>query len=234
MKRGYNDNSRSVEDTSYNVHETIAGMVDSGRGSALDLGAGFGLLSARLRDRGYDVTACDLDPKRISHVRRLGIRCDSVDLDGGLPYKPRSFDLVVSSDVIEHLRSPYQFVQEIGRVTRKGGRAIISTPNIMNWYSRLKFLFSGIYNNYFTEKEFEGEGYHVSPLHHLQLRWMLGQAGFRVEEVRANQYSGLINTGGTKIFAASLLSLPLRAFMKPKDRAILEGDILIVRAVKVK
>lgn len=234
MKQNYNDNARPMADTSYNVHETILSMVENNEGKALDLGAGFGLLSRKLEDVGLKVTACELDPVRISNIRRLGIKCDRVDLDCRLPYKSKEFDLVVSSDVIEHLKCPYSFVQEIGRVTRKGGAAIISTPNIMNWYSRIKFLFSGVYNNYFTEKEFEGRGYHISPLHYFQLRWMLEQACFRVETVRSNQCTGLINPSGFKILLSSLLLLPARIFMKPKSLPLLEGDILIVKAVKVR
>lgn len=232
MKKGYNDNTAAAEDTSCNVHETVMSMIGGGGGRALDLGAGFGLLSKRLKDAGFAVTACELDPERISNVRKLGIECDSVDLDGKLPYKNGKFDIVVSSDVIEHLKSPYNFVQEAGRVTKTGGIFIVSMPNIMNWYSRLKFLVSGVYNNYFTEKEFEGDGYHISPLHYLQLKWMLEQAGFRIDSAVSNQYSGLINFSGIKIFASSLLMLPFRIIMKPKNKAILEGDILIVKARK--
>ncbi len=234
MRKGYNDNREAIEDTSYGVQDTIVSMLDANRGKALDLGAGFGLLSKRLKDIGYSVTACELDTARIRHVRKLGIRCDSVDLNGKLPYKSGSFDLVASSDVIEHLKAPYNLIQETGRVLRKGGIFIISTPNIMNWYSRLKFLMSGVYNNYFTEREFSGEGYHISPLHYYQLRWMLEQAGFRIEGLRSNQYSGFINLSGIKIFLSSIIALPARVFMKPKSRPLLEGDILVIKAVKVR
>lgn len=234
MRKGYNDNTSPIADTSYNVHETIIGMLDKGKGRALDAGAGFGLLSKKMAELGYDVTACELDPVRIRHVRTLGIRCDKVDLNDKLPYKSGAFDIVVSSDVVEHLRNPFSAIIEMGRVTKKGGLVIISTPNTMNWYSRIKFLFSGVYNNYFTEKEFEGRGYHISPLHYYQLRWMMEQAGLEIVEIRANQYSGVLNFSSLKIAASSILSLPARLFMKPRIRPLLEGDIIIVKAKKVK
>jgi len=234
MKADYNKNIGPMADTSYNVHEAILGMLKAGKGKVLDLGAGFGLLSKKIGELGYDVTACELDPVRISHIRKIGLKCDKVDLNCKLPYNDRLFDIVISSDVIEHLTRPYDFIQEIGRVTKKGGMLIITTPNIMNWYSRIKFLFSGIYNNYFTEKEFEGDGYHITPLHHLQLRFMLNRAGFVVEGMKSNQCTGLINCSSAKIFVASLLLLPVRGFMKPRNKILLEGDILIVQASKVK
>jgi hypothetical protein len=95
-------------------------------------------------------------------------------------------------------------------------------------------MLSGEYNNYFSEKEFIGDGYHISPMHFFQLRWILETAGFRIDKITSNQFTGLINTSGLNIFLSSLLMLPLRSVMKPKDRSILEGDILIIKAVKVK
>jgi SAM-dependent methyltransferase len=234
MREGYNDNSAPVADTSYHVHETILSMIQPGRGKAVDIGAGFGLLSKSVADMGYDVTACELDPVRLRHIRLLGLKCEAVDLDKRFPFKNASFDLATCSDVIEHLISPYSFLSEVGRIVKKGGAVIISTPNILGWYSRLKFLSTGLYNNYFIDKDFEGEGYHISPMHYQQLKWGLEKSGFEITDIRSNQYSGLINLGNPKIFLASLFAMPFRVFMKPKNKAILEGDILIIKARKVR
>ncbi len=46
-----------------------------------------------------------------------------------LPFEDESFDCVISFQVIEHIKQDDEFVSEIFRVLRKGGRAIISTPN---------------------------------------------------------------------------------------------------------
>ncbi|MEQ9424205.1 MAG: methyltransferase domain-containing protein [Cyclobacteriaceae bacterium] len=47
-----------------------------------------------------------------------------------------SFDCVVSFQVIEHIKKDRQFLEEIYRVLRPGGQAIITTPNIKNSLSR--------------------------------------------------------------------------------------------------
>ncbi|PRY87558.1 class I SAM-dependent methyltransferase [Mongoliibacter ruber] len=47
-----------------------------------------------------------------------------------------SFDTVVSFQVIEHIENDKLFLQEIYRVLRPGGKAIISTPNIRHTLSR--------------------------------------------------------------------------------------------------
>jgi ubiquinone/menaquinone biosynthesis C-methylase UbiE len=45
-----------------------------------------------------------------------------------LPFRSESVDLVVASEILEHLNSPDLAAQEILRVLEKGGKAIVSTP----------------------------------------------------------------------------------------------------------
>ncbi len=46
-----------------------------------------------------------------------------------LEFPEASFDCVISFQVIEHIRDDRQFVREIQRVLRPGGRFIVTTPN---------------------------------------------------------------------------------------------------------
>lgn len=46
-----------------------------------------------------------------------------------LAFADNSFDYVVSFQVIEHIKADAQFVSEVARVLRPGGRFIVSTPN---------------------------------------------------------------------------------------------------------
>lgn len=46
-----------------------------------------------------------------------------------LPFEDESFDCVVSFQVIEHIRRDKEFVREVYRVLKPGGRFIVSTPN---------------------------------------------------------------------------------------------------------
>ena len=46
-----------------------------------------------------------------------------------LEFPEASFDCVISFQVIEHIRDDRQFVREIHRVLRPGGRFIVTTPN---------------------------------------------------------------------------------------------------------
>lgn len=46
-----------------------------------------------------------------------------------LPFEDESFDCVVSFQVIEHIKRDKEFVREVYRVLKPGGRFIVSTPN---------------------------------------------------------------------------------------------------------
>ncbi|WP_295937909.1 class I SAM-dependent methyltransferase [uncultured Alistipes sp.] len=46
-----------------------------------------------------------------------------------LPFESNSFDFVISFQVIEHIKRDIDFVREIKRVLRPGGKFIVTTPN---------------------------------------------------------------------------------------------------------
>ncbi len=61
------------------------------------------------------------NPKRV--IFRIGDVQDLNEIEDG------SFDIVVCTEVLEHISSPQKAVKELGRVTKGGGYLIISTPN---------------------------------------------------------------------------------------------------------
>ena len=48
-----------------------------------------------------------------------------------LPFSDRSFSYILSSNVLDRVKNPYQMVQEIHRVLRSKGRAIVTSP--LDW-----------------------------------------------------------------------------------------------------
>jgi SAM-dependent methyltransferase len=156
----------------------------------LDIGAGAGALVATLLGAGIHVEACDVDPGRL---RVPGIAARKADLNcGPLPFADESFDAVTCCDVIEHLENPHFLFREFRRVLRPGGRAILSTPNILNVESRLRAFFAGV-SAFHRDlgrrlgRVSPGEGLgHVNPIPLHELLW-LGQAyGIPLERVGAD------------------------------------------------
>lgn len=104
----------------------------------LDAGCGTGYGSALLVAAGArSVLGVDLSRRSIRFARRRykSQRLDFVvgDLENAtLP--PGSLDLVVASNVLEHLASPRRFLEPMGTWLSEGGEAVFAVPPITNEY----------------------------------------------------------------------------------------------------
>ena len=103
----------------------------------LDVPAGNGDTAQLLLELGAEVTASDLYPE---FFRYPAIECVQANLNGTLPFAAASFDFVICQEGIEHMPNQLHLFQELNRVLRPGGRAIITTPNYSNLRSRLSYL----------------------------------------------------------------------------------------------
>lgn len=102
-----------------------------------DLGCGNGHLTGRLAALGYEVTGIDASESGIRVAREncpgAHFICDFIDgtlidrLDSG------SFDLVISSDAIEHFYRPADLIEATVSLLKPGGHALIGTPYHGYW-----------------------------------------------------------------------------------------------------
>jgi SAM-dependent methyltransferase len=154
------------------IHERVLALLLADPRAAswrtyLDIGAGNGDLIRRVTARmPLQASACDYT----SELMRLpGQRVDVANLNhDALPYADASFDVVTATEVIEHLEDFRRIVREIHRVLRPGGVCILSTPNILNLNSRLRFLWFGFWNLFGPLPVRHGElfttGGHINPV----------------------------------------------------------------------
>lgn len=93
----------------------------------LDVGCYPYHLGAALEKLGHEVWGISSphEPMKQKRVAIVNIETDP------FPYKDNMFDLVLCSEVLEHLpHSPMPAIRQMYRVTRPGGHLIITTPNI--------------------------------------------------------------------------------------------------------
>jgi len=116
----------------------------------LDLGCGRGGVVERLHTAGR-WTGCDPDWASLAEHRLSSPHASPFPRSQAsaerLPFTDKSFDLVVSSWVLEHLPHPERTFHEVARVLRPGGRFIFLTPNtrhpiprLSRWLARLETL----------------------------------------------------------------------------------------------
>lgn len=212
------------------IHQTVLKLMEGKSGSLLDAGAGTGELSDALKRAGFDVSSCDIRPEDFRHGK-----CRRVDLNGKVPYRKNRFDHMVCSEVVEHVENPHSLLREANRVLKKGGYLVISTPNIANVFSRVKFLLTGKFFCFSDEERRLG---HLNPVTWWEMKEALQKHGFEVEKISSNAHlmlSGCESAANEcKRFAARLACLALYPFIQPKDMELLKGDSLVFLARKVR
>jgi SAM-dependent methyltransferase len=111
------------------MFDQLLGDVDLRGCRLLDAGCGTGLFSAAARARGAHVLAVDIGPKLLAQARRKGVQRVVASDVALLCFADETFDVVISSECIEHTPSPRTAVLELARVLRHGGIMVITCPN---------------------------------------------------------------------------------------------------------
>lgn len=143
--------------------------------TVLEIGAGIGNLTRQLCDGRERYIASDIDEEHMAHLRnalrgKRGVEVRHVDLAqaGAFAELEQSVDSVVCLNVLEHVERDDQGLDNIYRVLRPGGRAIVLVPEGMNVYGTLDEVLG--HCRRYSEEE---------------LRRKMELAGFQVERVLA-------------------------------------------------
>lgn len=108
----------------------------------LEIGAGAGWQAKALADAGFLVSAIDIVNGGYEHERVWTVN----DYDGStIPFPDDSFDVVFTSNVLEHIPHVESFQAEIHRVLSPNGRAVhvLPTASWRIWTSLSHYLYVG-------------------------------------------------------------------------------------------
>lgn len=122
----------------------------------LDIGSGIGYFLVEAKKRGWDVFGTELTEDSIQICKEKGIIMHQGVLNPD-NYKPETFDVITSFEVIEHINYPKRELANIYQILRRGGVFYFSTPN---FNSLERFYLSGKYSvvcfpehlSYYTKK----------------------------------------------------------------------------------
>ena len=92
----------------------------------LDAGCAMGDLLNRIADR--QKFGCDFNAEYLQVAHDRGVQTTQCDLEA-MPYADGEFDLVVTTDVLEHVMDLNRVIAEMLRVLRPGGHLVIRTPD---------------------------------------------------------------------------------------------------------
>lgn len=173
------------------------GLANIGPGDrVLDVGCGEGDLTADLAagSGGAHVVGVEVAEAAVRRARARHPELDvrAVPIDGPLPFEDGSFDVVWSSEVIEHVADTARWLSEVRRVLVPGGRLLLTTPS----HGRLRLAIGGL------ERYSEPLGDHLHLYTARSLRELL--TGFHFDEIEVR------GAGGPPLWRRLLLARALR------------------------
>lgn len=173
----------------------------------LEIGCGLGAFAELLAERGASLVAADFSPAAVEQAaERLRGYDDATaivaDIEA-LPFPDESFDLVVSLETLEHVPHPPRGLAELVRVTRLGGRLIVTSPNYFSLMAVSRVLLR------LVGKRYTEIGQPVNKWVTLAGRvWRLRRLGCRIEAVEGSHQLFLVP--GFTTFRLTWLERPAR------------------------
>lgn len=130
----------------------------------LDVGCGVGSNLSLLDSMGFKVIGLDSEIYSLSLTKR---RFSTIPLINGdllsLPFKTNSIEMIIASDVLEHLEEDATGIKEIHRVLKREGEAIFTVPAFQFMWGIQDEV--GRHKRRYSKKQFikkiEGEGFKV-------------------------------------------------------------------------
>lgn len=121
----------ATKDDERRVHQYILSRINNKIESVLDVGAGSAWVAKQYENTDVRVISLDISKKNVQRAKEIvqnknhaPIVSDSFNL----PFNSSTFDIVIASEVIEHVIEPEEFVWELLRVVKPMGKLIITTP----------------------------------------------------------------------------------------------------------
>lgn len=144
----------------------------------LDVGCGNGFTVGQFLERGCEVTGIDLSEQGITQARAAYpkgcFELLSADGDVLANLGCRPFDLVVSTEVVEHLYAPRPYIAGCFAAVRPGGKFVLSTP----YHGYLKNLVLSLSGKWDHHADPLWDGGHIKLWSRRTLSRLLTEAGF--------------------------------------------------------
>ncbi|MEK9182264.1 MAG: methionine biosynthesis protein MetW [Patescibacteria group bacterium] len=146
--------------------------------SVLDLGCGDGLFLSLLKEKGINGKGLDISEEGVAKTKNRGFEASIFDFSDKLTFADKTFDVVVSLDVLEHLYNPESLLKEASRVSNRF--VIIGVPNFNSLPARIQVFFGAVPENNRPKKG------HIYWFNYFALKKMISENNLVFKELRVN------------------------------------------------
>jgi SAM-dependent methyltransferase len=216
----------NVSEEDRTLGEIIKFLLPRPAGKLLDIGCfdGAKTLIYSKAVQANEIWGVDFLEDKLEQAKKRGIHTLWADLNTGtaIDLPDMAFDVIICSEVIEHIYSPDDLLDNIARLLKPDGYALLTTPNLASWKNRIALLVG--WQPFLTEISTRGRyGNPLSaqgrPSGHIRiftlgaLKEMVWVAGMKPAQIRGLALSSpQRNLAGVLSRFGDLLLTPLPAF----------------------
>lgn len=171
MDKKYEQKYHSIEDHYWwfvGRHEALLKLLGREKGRILDVGCSNGSFLALLQQNGYHAEGIDISPEAVERCKKRGLTVRLGDAQA-TKYPDNTFDVIISSDVLENLPDDKKAAKEWLRILKPGGKVIafaVAYPILYGEHDRINHSFRR-----YTDKQYKSlfSGYHIEKFSHWNL-----------------------------------------------------------------
>ena len=125
-------------ETAHLYLDNIMSLAHTVPGKLLEIGCGTGDFLLEAQSQGFDVSGLEISSDAVdianNRLKIIVVRQGTLEEAG---FEKSSFDLIALFDVIEHVRDPLSFLDQIYGLLKPGGKVAIVTPSLDSWSAKL-------------------------------------------------------------------------------------------------
>lgn len=198
----------------------------------LDIGCNTGELGEYLKNnKQATVSGIDISDTAIQRAKQVLDQAACLNIENqDLPFKEKSFDVIICADVLEHLFDPLATLKKLKKYLKDDGFILISVPNIANVYVRLNLLLGRF--NYQESGILDSTHVHFFTLY--SIKQTLTKSGFKLIDVQTTPTYFLtqVNSFVLKAIHQVLFYNPLSAWLRKHWLKGLLASQFIIKASK--